>query len=526
MMAIGFVGCEYDDSEIWNEMGSLKDRVVTLEQLCQQMNTNISAMQALVNALQNNDYITSVTPISQGNDVIGYTINFTKGESITIYHGKDGADGQDGQNGADGNDGYTPVIGVEKAEDGIYYWTLDGEWMTDAEGNKIPATGKDGADGADGAAGESGVTPELKIQDDYWYVSYDGGVNWERLGRAKGYDGADGTDGPKGDKGDKGADGDAFFSDVVDGGDSWIFILVDGTEIRLPKYQEFSVALNNPSANYVVVGASNSITINYTVTGCNDPTVLVVSDLDASVSNGAITVKAPATKGNLDAVEAVTLMVSNGSTTVMQSVDIAVADLFVESAANLDAALSNSSVSTVLLGTGIYTLDLYTGSHAKSALNIIGTSGTQVKFVKSQVRLEIYDQFTIRNCEVLRMPDKSWGLMVFSTGKANGVYTVDNCTFNGIGTQGIYINETHSSAVYNITNCTFNGDFGIEGAITIQGNTGVNQAVNIKGCTFNNIPSTSHKICIVRPSVNEVPYRTNQLNTDLAESDIFVMQYQ
>ena len=89
LLALGFVGCEYDDSGLWNEVNSLKDRVLTLEQLCQQMNTNISAMQAIVNALQTQDYITSVTPISQGGKTIGYTITFAKGEPITIYHGQE-----------------------------------------------------------------------------------------------------------------------------------------------------------------------------------------------------------------------------------------------------------------------------------------------------------------------------------------------------------------------------------------------------------------------------------------------------
>lgn len=222
-MVIGFVGCEYDDSDLWNEVNSLKDRVLTLEQLCQQMNTNISSLQSLVSALQNQDYITSVTPIKQGNDVIGYTITFAKGEPITIYHGQDGKNGADGE---DGKDGYTPVIGVDKDEDGVYYWTLDGEWLTDADGNKIPTSGKDGADGEDGEGG-NGSMPELKIQGGYWYVSYDGGENWERLGRATGYDGTDGKDG---------VDGDSWFKSVEDKGDYVEFILKDGTVIVMPKY--------------------------------------------------------------------------------------------------------------------------------------------------------------------------------------------------------------------------------------------------------------------------------------------------
>ena len=87
--------------------------------------------------------------------------------------------------------------------------------------------------------------------------------------------------------------------------------------------------------------------------------------------------------------------------------------------------------------------------------------------------------------------------MVFaSSGNANGVYTISNCTFDGVGTQGIYINESTSGATYNVLNCTFNGDFGGEGAVTIQNNTNedktkdVEHKVIVKGCKFNNIPST------------------------------------
>ena len=42
-------GCsKFDDSEIWNKLNSLESRVATLEQLCKQMNTNISSLQTIV----------------------------------------------------------------------------------------------------------------------------------------------------------------------------------------------------------------------------------------------------------------------------------------------------------------------------------------------------------------------------------------------------------------------------------------------------------------------------------------------
>lgn len=98
-----FSSCEYDDDGIWDSVHGLEHRVAKLEELCKQMNTNISALQTIVTALQNNDYVTGVTPVTSGGATIGYTITFSKSAPITIYHGKDGADGANGQDGKDGD---------------------------------------------------------------------------------------------------------------------------------------------------------------------------------------------------------------------------------------------------------------------------------------------------------------------------------------------------------------------------------------------------------------------------------------
>jgi hypothetical protein len=223
LAALFIVSCgdDYDDTAIKNQINDLENRVANLEQLCQQMNTNISSMQTILNALQERDYITSVTPIKEGDAVIGYTINFAINDPITIYHGK---------NGADGKDGYVPVIGVAKFEDdGLYYWTLDGEWLTDAEGNKVRAQGLDGGTGdggSEGSAGKDGITPQLKIKLNYWYISYDNGATWERLGPATGADGANGR---------PGKDGDSFFENVYEDEDGYVhFVLVGGDEYVVP----------------------------------------------------------------------------------------------------------------------------------------------------------------------------------------------------------------------------------------------------------------------------------------------------
>ena len=271
------LGCKkYDDSALWDSVNNLKDRVTQLEELCKQVNTNITALQTIVSAVQSNDCITAVTPIKSGNEEIGYTIAFANHDPITIYHGKDGI------KGADGNDAQPPMIGVQQHDDGIYYWTLNGEWLTDPQGNKVKAQGNDGStgksayelavekgysgsldewlaslngtngdngksayelavekgyqgtieewleslkgsQGQQGATGNNGITPKLKIGDDnYWYVSYDNEASWVSLNvKATGENGKD-----------------AESIKVTEDDNNVYFELASGTVITLPKSQQ------------------------------------------------------------------------------------------------------------------------------------------------------------------------------------------------------------------------------------------------------------------------------------------------
>ena len=242
-----FSACHND---IWDAIDGLDSRVTKLEELCKEMNTNITSLQTIVSVLQSNDYITGIVEIKKNGEVIGYTITFGKHDPITIYHG------QDGKNGADGKDGITPVIGVAQDTDGVYYWTLNGEWLLDDNGNKLPVSGKDGQngtngsngqdgadgkdgqngedgkDGADGQDGKDGITPQLKIEEGYWYISYDNGATWTQLGKATGEDGKDGQNGTDGEDGQ---DGDSMFQSVTQDENYVYFTLADGTVIKIAK---------------------------------------------------------------------------------------------------------------------------------------------------------------------------------------------------------------------------------------------------------------------------------------------------
>ena len=79
-----FAACHND---IWDAIDGLDSRVTKLEELCKEMNTNITSLQTIVDVLQSNDFITSIVEIKKDGKVVGYTITFGKHDPITIYHG-------------------------------------------------------------------------------------------------------------------------------------------------------------------------------------------------------------------------------------------------------------------------------------------------------------------------------------------------------------------------------------------------------------------------------------------------------
>ena len=245
---------EFDDSRIWDKLNDHESRIEYLETLCGQMNTNIKALQTTVAALQDKDYVTNVAPITSGGKEVGYTITFLKSGSVTIYHGKDGEKGEQGDKGETGDkgdkgdqgeagvDGQTPIIGIKQDTDGVYYWTLNGGWLL-SDGQKVKAVGTDGAkgeqgevgpqgpQGEQGVAGVDGITPQLKIENGKWYISYDKGASWEDVGQATG---------DQGSQGESGKDGDAFFDSVdTSNNDYVVFTLANGTEFKIPTWSAY-----------------------------------------------------------------------------------------------------------------------------------------------------------------------------------------------------------------------------------------------------------------------------------------------
>lgn len=218
-IALALVAC----NDLEDRVDDLENRVGKLEELCKQSNTNIASLQQLVASLQQGNTIASVTPLVEDGRTVGYVIAFTKGDPVTIYHGREGK---------------TPVIGVRQDEGGGWCWTVDGEWMMGPDGGKIRAEGRDA------------TAPSLKIENGDWWVSTDG-IHWTNLGKATG------------------DDGDSFFRSVEQDDEKVTFTLADGTVIEIPKAVRLQITL---SADECALTAGAPLEIDYTLAAANDRT--------------------------------------------------------------------------------------------------------------------------------------------------------------------------------------------------------------------------------------------------------------
>ncbi|NLX41094.1 MAG: hypothetical protein GXY75_04280 [Bacteroidales bacterium] len=179
------------------DIEELERRLDAIEQLCDEMNVNIRSLQVIVSSIQDKDMISGVTSITQSGKEVGYKINFVKTAPITIYHGTNGK---------------VPLIGTAKDTDGNYYWNIkydDGTvgWITDDYGQKVLAMG---------------IAPYVRVRNDRWMISYDGGTSWTDLGQATG------------------EDGDSMFKSINTTNPNYVIItLTNGTVFKIPVYEQY-----------------------------------------------------------------------------------------------------------------------------------------------------------------------------------------------------------------------------------------------------------------------------------------------
>ncbi len=216
--------------------GDLKDRVDTLETkvaaLESKVNENVSSIAKLADAAAKAVTIASVT---ENDDKTSYTIKFSDGKTAVLTNGKDAE---------------APVVGMKEFE-GELYWTVNGEFMTN-NGAKVPVSGK---------------TPQFKIQDGKWYVSYDGKA-WDEVP-------VSGTVEPK--------------LEMTETETEYVFTLGE-TVIRIVKEKAFAIKVKADSR---MVVSGQVVIIGYTLFG-GDATTHVVAEskgLEAEVDEASSTVK-------------------------------------------------------------------------------------------------------------------------------------------------------------------------------------------------------------------------------------------
>ncbi len=130
--------------DIYRRLDDYESRLTRIETLTDAANRDILALQALIEAQNKKLSIASWRPLD---DLSGYVLTMSDGSTIMLKNGKDGE---------------SSGIDVRRSNDGILYWTLNGKYMYDADGNKIKAAGIDGV---------SGVTPQLRVnKDGYWVL--------------------------------------------------------------------------------------------------------------------------------------------------------------------------------------------------------------------------------------------------------------------------------------------------------------------------------------------------------------------
>lgn len=181
-------------SELKDRVDDLEERVDRLEGRVDTLNQELSVLQQLIDGKK---FISDIKDNEDGTHVITFVTPDGSMSTMTL------------------TDGATPQISVKQSADGKYWWALDGEFILDANGDKIPVTG------------ERGVTPSLKIENGKWYVSYDYGITYQECGQATG------------------EDGDAFFKDakLSEDGKLAYLTLVDGTVLTFEVYKEFGIAV-------------------------------------------------------------------------------------------------------------------------------------------------------------------------------------------------------------------------------------------------------------------------------------------
>lgn len=197
-LLVALYSCDERD-DLRSDIDNLKERVANLEASIEQMNSDISNYQQMV---EGKILVVGYSKDEQDN----YTIELSNGETVTIYSGK-----------VDMND--MPLFSVNAS--GHWAYTIN-DMTTELLVNDKPVS-------AIPETGTAGVTPKLKVDaNGFWLVSIDNGSTWNKLGNNQIADGTQAV-----------ANASSLFSNVtIDEatGQITFTIRADNSQVKVPIY--------------------------------------------------------------------------------------------------------------------------------------------------------------------------------------------------------------------------------------------------------------------------------------------------
>lgn len=236
--------CSYDDSDLWNFVNGLTERLNQLEESMQQ---KINTLKTLLEKLDQKE----VTVDSAVETETGWTVTFSDGTTVTIDKGDSGD--------------WAPVLLIVE-EEGDFWWAYRNSegtaiFLTDAEGNRIPA---------------AAVAPQIRINPEtgMWEISADGGTTWENTGVAASQE-----------------ENPGLFQDVRFENGMLIVELLDGTVINLPATRELSFTFNTEGPLEFAYG--ETLSIDYTMTGAVNTQISKPDGWKVAFSGDKIAITAP-----------------------------------------------------------------------------------------------------------------------------------------------------------------------------------------------------------------------------------------
>ena len=210
---------------------------VDLDSFCEIMNANIASLQAIVEAFEEDDYVASFeeTKNSMPEDYVTYSVRFNAGPSAEIWCRKDGNDSKG-----------VPQISAAQDENGKWYWTLDGKWLS-IGGSTVPVLEGDDA-------------PRICAKDGRWMISGDAGATWKDLSEMDGQ---------------AVSPGKYIFDDVYKKGSFLHLVLDNGETLPISTLEDIDIIFTDADGATCVTGETARIA--YEVVGWDETTDVICS---------------------------------------------------------------------------------------------------------------------------------------------------------------------------------------------------------------------------------------------------------